>query len=278
MGRHCAGDKCGTEIRLDSFSKGEFGFGMWKPLVVLLASAAAAFGQGEGTAYEALRVVGTQMSRDLVNRVVSMSGVDGSPQPQTWHILVADRQAAGGMREVEVAGNRIVSQRTPRRTVVGSSEGATINTSRLNLDSSGAYAVASHTAETSHTVFSTASYTLRTDDHGNPTWIVTLLEGGRPVGTLHIGANKGTISRVEGMYRGTNSPDVANNPPETRPRTNQDVYEQPNEPVYEERNDDGEDENFIKRRIKRTLRRAREDAERMFGRVQRSFDRFFYRN
>src|SRR5712692_12116472 len=99
-------------------------------------------------------------------------------------------RARGGVREVEVRNGRIDSERTPVRSVVGSSEGATINTARLNLDSSGAYAVASHTADKSNTRFATVSYTLRTDERGDPTWIVTLHgQSGRPVGTIYIGAN-----------------------------------------------------------------------------------------
>ena len=66
-------------------------------------------------------------------------------------MLLADKRATGGVREIEVANGQIVSQRTPVRSVVGSTEGATINTSRLNLDSNGAFSVASHTAEKSHT-------------------------------------------------------------------------------------------------------------------------------
>ncbi len=113
------------------------------------------------------------------------------------------------MREIVVEDNRIASQRVPNRSVAGSSEGHTINTARLNLDSTGAYAVASHTAETSHVTFSLVSYTLRTDDRGNPTWIVTLEDRSRrPVGTIHIKANDGRVSRVEGMYQGRNMEQV----------------------------------------------------------------------
>ena len=123
----------------------------------------------------------------------------------SWKILVEDRRANGGVREIVVKDERIASQRIPNRSVVGSTEGNTINTARLNLDSTGAYAVASHTAETSHVTFSLVSYTLRTDDRGNPTWIVTLEDRSRrPVGTIHIKAHDGRVSRVEGMYQGRN--------------------------------------------------------------------------
>ena len=137
---------------------------MRKFLLAFLLPAVSALAQEPPSAYEALRTIGTQLNRQLVNRVISVNGVDGDPQPRSWKILVEDRNAANGVREIVVENNRVVSQRAPNRSVVGSSEGATINTAKLNLDSTGAYSVAAHTADTSHVTFSLTSYTLRTDD------------------------------------------------------------------------------------------------------------------
>src|SRR6266566_9840835 len=122
---------------------------MWKSCGALLLLVKPALAQEHPTAYDALRVVGRQLNRDLVDHVISLAGVEGDPQPETWKIMLDDPRARGGVREVEVRNGRIDSERTPVRSVVGSSEGATINTARLNLDSSGAYAVASHTADKS---------------------------------------------------------------------------------------------------------------------------------
>src|SRR5207244_11731639 len=98
-------------------------------------------------------------------------------------IVVEDPQGSGVL-ELQVADGRIDSDDEADRDVAGSTEGATIDISQLNLDSSGAYAVASHTAEASHTSFATADYTLRKDDRGEPTWIVTLRNtSSRTVGT-----------------------------------------------------------------------------------------------
>jgi hypothetical protein len=208
-----------------------------------------------------LRVVGTQLNRDMMSRVISVTGVDGDPQPRSWKVLVGDRQANGGVREIIVENNRIASQRVPNRSVVGSSEGNTINTARLNLDSTGAYAVASHTAETSHVTFSLVSYTLRTDERGNPTWIVTLEDRSRkPLGTIHVKANDGRVSRVEGMYQGRNMEQVEDDREHV---DNRDV-------------DPGEDpgDNVVKKNIKRLFRKTKEDASRIFNKVRRSFADF----
>ncbi|MEY2498014.1 MAG: hypothetical protein QOD12_1570 [Verrucomicrobiota bacterium] len=237
---------------------------MWKLLPALLLFAVPALAQENPSAYEALRVIGTQLNRDLVTRVISVTGTDGDPQPRTWKILVVDRRAQNRVREIVVEGEQILSQRDPNRSVAGSTEGATINTSRLNLDSTGAYTVASHTAETSHVTFTFVSYTLRTDERGNPVWIVTLEDRSRkPLGSIHIKANDGRVTRVEGMYQGRNM----------------DQVEDERDKVQKSDTDESEDadENVVKRKIKKLFFKTRDDARRMFERVRRSFSDFFNR-
>ena len=103
---------------------------MWKTLAALLFLVAPALAREEeqATAYDALRVVGAQLSREFVSHIISVSGVGGNPQPETWEILLEDPQARGGVREVEVRHGRIDSERTAVRSIAGSSEGARINT------------------------------------------------------------------------------------------------------------------------------------------------------
>ncbi len=111
-----------------------------------------------------------------------------------------------------MADGRIVSNRRRARWS-GTTKGATIKTSQLNLDSSGAFTVASHTADQSHTNFDRVAYTLRTNERGTPVWIVTIQdETRRPLGTIHIAANRGNVTRVEGMYRGRNMDQVEQDP------------------------------------------------------------------
>ena len=247
---------------------------MWKFLIGFLFLATPIFAQENSSAYEALRVMGTQLNRQLVNRVVSVAGSEGDPQPRAWKILVEDKNAANGVREIVVEDNRVVSQRAPNKSVVGSTQGATIDTSKLNLDSTGAYTVAAHTAETSHVTFSLTSYTLRTDDRGNPIWIVTLADrSNRPVGTIHIRASDGRISRVEGMYQGRNMEQVEVNPDiDNPPRVEN---ERPNDDQAVD--DENSDENLVFKDVKRMFRRTTRDASRMFQRVRRSFVDFFNR-
>src|SRR2546423_10368803 len=244
---------------------------MWKFLLGLLFIAPAIFAQENPSAYEALRVIGTQLNRQLVNRVVSVAGTEGDPQPRTWKILVEDKNAANGVREIVVEDNRVVSQRAPNKSVVGSTQGATINPSKLNLDSTAAYTVAAHTAETSHVTFSLTSYTLRTDDRGNPIWIVTLADrSNRPVGTIHLRASDGRITRVEGMYQGRNMEQVEVNPEADNPSSVGNDEQAQND-------DENADTNLVFKDVTRMFRRTTHDAARMFQRVRRSFVDFFNR-
>jgi hypothetical protein len=229
---------------------------MWRGIIALLILGTQARAQENATAYEALRVVGSQLGRGALNHIVTITGTKGNPQPDTWRIVLEDPQGRG-VRELHVADGRINSDDRPDESTVGSAEGATINVARLNLDSSGAFAVASHTAEASHTQFSTADYTLRTDERGEPIWIVTLLSrSSRPVGTIHVGATHGTVKRTEGMFAGATMEDV--------------------ETDYDQREGTGVISD-VKRNIKRTFHRTQEEARGMFERVKRSFSDFINR-
>jgi hypothetical protein len=229
---------------------------MWRSFAALLLFAAPALAQENATAYEALRVVGTELGRGALSRVVSITGMKGDPQPEKWKIVLEEPDGRG-VRELEVADEKVDAEHRPGRSVAGSTEGATIDTSRLNLDSSGAYEVASHTANVSHTNFATVDYALRTDERGEPIWIVTLLNrSSRPVGTIHIGAMRGTVKRTEGMFAGATMEDVEND--------------------YDSDEESGPFSS-VKRRIKDTFHRTQEEARDMFDRVKRSFSDFINR-
>src|ERR1043166_4139715 len=99
---------------------------MWRSFAGLLLLITPAFAQEHATAYEALRVVGSQLGRGALNHVVSITGVKGAPQPEKWKIVLEDPDGRG-VREVDVADGRIDSDHRPGRSVAGSTEGATID-------------------------------------------------------------------------------------------------------------------------------------------------------
>jgi len=231
---------------------------MWKMLLALLAGVAPVVAQENSTAYDALRVVGNRLGRNAVNHIISVSGTLGNPQPETWHVVLENPDGHGA-REVEITNGEMVSDQRSRG-IVGSAEGATINTKHLNLDSSGAYSVASYTADKSNARFSHVSYTLRTDGRGDPVWILTLHNrSGNPIGTIHIGANRGNVLRTEGLFAGATMEDV-----ETEQTADDEV--EGTGPFR-----------HTKARIKAAFRQAQDQARGMFDRVRRSFVDFINR-
>ena len=226
---------------------------MWKLFVALVLGAAPVLAQDNSTAYDALRVVSERFGKNAVNHVISVTGTDGNPQPETWRIVL-ENPNGHGVREVEVTNGQL-SERGGGHNIIGTAEGAAINTHRLNLDSSGAYSVATYTADKSSTHFSKVDYTLRNDSRGDPVWIVTLhTRSGKPVGTIHVGANRGNVSRTEGMFAGTTMEDV-----ETDEGANEDE-DRPTGPF-----------SGTRARIKASFRHAQDEARGMFDRVRRSF-------
>ena len=243
---------------------------MWRTLIVLVLFATSALAQERLSAYDALRIVGVHINRDAVNHVISVTGTHGDPQPATWRILVADQ--GGSVREIQIKNGQVASDRPS--SVVGSSEGATIKTSRLNLDSSGAFQVASHIADKSGTRFDSASYTLRNDQHGDPVWIVTLQAvNGQPVGTIHIGANRGNVTRTEGMFAGATMQDVETE----RVVTREHRHDEREEGVSDEGDEEHGPLYGVRQRLRPYFQRAQDEASGMFDRVRRNFSDFINR-
>src|SRR5207237_9120058 len=107
--------------------------GMLKSFAALFLSTSAVFAQTNPSAYDALRAVGTQVNRDFVNRVVSVTGVDGNPQPSSWRILIDDPNAHDGIHQVEVTDGRITSNRLSRRNIAATPRGGNIHATTANL-------------------------------------------------------------------------------------------------------------------------------------------------
>ncbi len=242
---------------------------MWKIFGALLLLAPPLLAQERPTAYEAMRTVG-QRDREYVNHILSVTGTNGTPQPATWTILIDDPKARGGVREFEVGEGRILSERTPLRSSVEGSLGPVIDTAKLNLDSSGAYALAQQTAAASHVALGSADYALRMDDRGNPIWKITVLrQDGEAAGSIFIGANHGTVTRTEGLFAGTNGNQVAMDQETENPDR------EPADEADNEDNSDNDEGNVVERRIKHTFYKVRDDVKRTFYKVRRSFVDFF---
>jgi hypothetical protein len=167
-------------------------------LGVLVCTATA-----QDTAYKALRLLASAHGQSVLNKVVEVAGSRGTPQPAKWKITLDDPMSRSGVREFEISGGRIISERAPTRLYAGAAR--LMNFSKLNLDSDGAFTVANKQAVRAQIGFDTVDYVLRMDeDTDTPTWALRLITGGgRQTGTIFIAAESGHIVRTSGMSEAT---------------------------------------------------------------------------
>ena len=161
---------------------------------------------GGETAYQAMRVLSQERTQALLNRVIEVQGKDGASQPVIWKIVLDDPAARGGVREFEVEHGHIISERTPVHSYSGVAENAVMDFKKLNLDSAGAFTIATKEASEAHVGFDSLDYVLRCGDgDAAPVWILKLLDAGKhEVGTILISADTGAVVRKEGFGPGGN--------------------------------------------------------------------------
>lgn len=150
----------------------------------------------QSTAYDALRLVGSQRGAHFYNRLVSISGRNAAPQPYTWVMLFRDPAMPGGLREIVVEQGRIISDGPPLRPppVRG---GQVMDLKRLNLNSDGAFNLVEAEARANRVGFDAVNYLLRAHEvTGQPVWILDLLNARRQrVSTAMVSAETGRILR-----------------------------------------------------------------------------------
>lgn len=148
---------------------------------------------GDGSAYEALRTVREKQPK--AGALVEMRGERGEPAPQQWTLLFSDPSARGGVREITVAGDVIVSERTPLRGYAGTGALPQVDLTKLNLDSNGAFRIANKEAAARKVGFNWVDYALRSHSAtGEPMWVLILFDHmGAQTGTIQISAVNGAI-------------------------------------------------------------------------------------
>ena len=167
-------------------------------LVVLLWQCV---GMAGDTAYQALRVLGRERPQVGLTRVIEVAGVNASPQPTVWKIVLDDQTARGGVREFEVSNDKVTSEKTPVHAYSGSAEGVVMDFKKLNIDSSAAFVIANNEATAAKVGFDHVDYLLRcSDSNAAPVWILTLVNDQKQkVGTLEISADSAAVVRREGF-------------------------------------------------------------------------------
>jgi hypothetical protein len=213
---------------------------------LLCLAAVSAFG---ATAYDALGAIGKQRGEKTLDQVTEVRGINGAPQPKEWLVIMADREARGGVREFGVQGARIANERTPAGRVAGS----LMNMNQLNLDSDGAYTIAEREAKKAGFEYDYADYVLRAGTRGGaPIWELRLVDQqSGDTGTIVIAADNGTLLSADGLTK-SNRPGG----PEPRPPV---AREDRRQPENGERGDG--------------LQRTGDKLNRFFDRVGRHMDR-----
>jgi hypothetical protein len=163
------------------------------PLVCASAILLTGIGHAQVTAYAALRTVGAGRGEKVLRQVLAVSGEGADAQPTRWRICIDDPAARGGVRELEVSGNQITSERTPVKSEWAG--GKDMDLARLNLDSDGAYQVATQQAKSKGLEFSKVQFQLAADrETGKPGWTVQMADGkDQRVGAIKINADSGTV-------------------------------------------------------------------------------------
>ena len=178
---------------------------MTKSLLFVIAAGlllAPAAGRGRAadtnaTAYTALRTMGKSLGQDTISRVVEVTGRGGAPQPETWRIVILD--GTRGTREIQVAGGRIVSQKS-----AGPSAARPSRLQDRHQDSRGAVAPAAAAARKAKVPFTSLDYSLRVNaTSGKPVWGLELSnQTGTHVGGVRLAAHDGTLIAVNGLTPG----------------------------------------------------------------------------
>jgi hypothetical protein len=153
----------------------------------------AVTGHAQVTAYAALRTVGSSRGEKVLKQVLAISGEGSGAQPTHWKVWIDDPAARGGVRELEVSGDQITSERTPVKSEWTGGKG--MDLAHLNLDSDGAYQVATQEARTKGIEFSKVQFQLAADrDTGKPGWTVQMADAkDQRVGAIRVNADSGTI-------------------------------------------------------------------------------------
>jgi len=208
-------------------------------------------GVAQDTAYQALRALSAERDQAVLKQVIEVKGRNGSPQPQVWTIVLDDPQARGGVREIEVARGRIVSEKTPVKAYSGVA--AKMDFQKLNLDSQGAFTVAEEEARRERISFDSVDYILRREDTANaPIWVLQLTDTTqRGVGTVTIAADTGTVLARD-FRGGRGGADREDRPDRERAERQRDERRRGDEDRYER--DSGERRN-LGQRIERRFRR-----------------------
>jgi hypothetical protein len=150
------------------------------------------------TAYDALRLVGSQRDPSYYSRLISIAGNNGATQPRRWTLLFFDPKTEDRLREIQVQDGYIVSERTPEDDKLSpQAPQLVMDLQKLNLNSDGAFKIANNEAARVGLAFDSLTYVLRRHEVSKtPVWVLDLKDY-RKVrkGTMLVNAENGAVIR-----------------------------------------------------------------------------------
>ncbi|HEX5175521.1 MAG TPA: hypothetical protein VFV83_00755 [Chthoniobacteraceae bacterium] len=157
----------------------------------------AGIGAEAVTALAALRLLPKGESKNLAR----IEGIEGTPAPERWHILVHDKDAENGVREYVIAGGAVVASRSISQFAPSLAESDIIPAENIKFDSSRAAQLAQDYAMANKLMLASINYRLCKQGAGAaPLWRVTCLdEEGRELGALVLTAEKGNVVSHDGF-------------------------------------------------------------------------------
>lgn len=167
--------------------------------VLLFLCALTLCAHADNTALGALKL----LPKDAAKRLARIEARDGRPQPERWYLLVHDAAVPTGMREVVVAGGKIVANRTLSQFADSLHPAEVVGAASVKVDSDMLVRVVASFVVANGARFGSLSYELGKEvATGVPQWRVTILDPkGGTVGVLVLDATKGTVLSHEGFEK-----------------------------------------------------------------------------
>jgi len=166
-------------------------------LGTLLAFSAVAWAAESVTALGALRLLPKGQARNLAR----IEGIEGTPAPERWHILVHDKESENGVREYVIAGGAVVASRTVSQFAPSLTEGDVIPAESIKFDSSRAAQLAQDYAIANNMMLASINYRLcKQGTDAAALWrLVCVDEEGKELGVLVVTAEKGNVISHDGF-------------------------------------------------------------------------------
>ncbi|MES2570617.1 MAG: hypothetical protein V4710_11265 [Verrucomicrobiota bacterium] len=160
-------------------------------LLLLLLTPDLVSAAPSGSALDALK----HLPRGQAKWVARMEAREGTPAPERWHILVYDPQVPTGVREYVVAGREVIASRTLSQFASKLTREEVIGNQPIRFNSDRAASLLQQYALANNVTVASINYGLRKDGpDAAALWHVTALdEAGNELGTVVIGAAKGTV-------------------------------------------------------------------------------------